>query len=112
MADIRSTDDGRQKQNESERQRNADIRSNAVEREKHNENERQRNADKRYTDKRYTERNEEEERIRTLPFLPKLDDKTDNQCIQNFINAKTPRYLKTHECGICGIAVKETQSDV
>ena len=55
---------------------------------------------------RSTRKDQEEERIRNLPFPPKITNEDEKRCIENFCEATSPEAMKTRECGICGIAVK------
>ena len=93
MEKLRSTPDGR----EDNRKRFEQLLSTSDGREDNR---------KRSETFRETRKNREEKRIRNLPFPPKVTDKDEKLCIENFIEVTSPEFLKTRECGICGIAVK------
>ena len=70
------------------------------------------NARKGMQTKRAKEKADKEEHIRTLPFPPEIDDKTERDCIKNFINAISPESIETLECGVCGMTVRKSQCEI
>ena len=50
------------------------------------------------------------EEIETSDFPPTISDKHNRDCLTGFINATSPTFLQTYECGICGEAVKLTEN--
>ena len=97
MEKIRSTPEGKKKQHETDKKFKEKIRSTPEGQEKN------RNLSEKIRDDKKAIY---EKAISNLPFPPEVNYQIETACIKNFINATSPDSMKTRECGICGIAVR------
>ena len=98
---IRATPEGKKKDQEFYRKSKERIRATDEGRKKNQETTRES-----MIQMRNARKIKEEERVNNLPFPPKVDDEDEKRCIKNFIDATSPHALKTSECGICGIGIR------